>query len=84
MIETKQIAGTPADNDMVRPFGLSFRPEGHEKNQYECDVVVLTVPRKARGGIRLTQVEYALDQFYELREACNALYDHIRQEQPSD
>lgn len=81
--ESKRIGGAPSDDDMVRPFGLSFRPEGHPLNKYEVATVVLTVPENtAPNMVHFVQVEYTIDSFYDLREAVNDLYDHIRQETP--
>lgn len=82
---TYKIAGTPDPEDMVRPFGLVFIPADDPEAEYDVDVVALTVPKTGREGeVRFVRVPYTMEQFYELREAVNDLYDHIRQEQPSD
>lgn len=82
---TYKIAGTPDPEDMVRPFGLVFIPTDSPDAEYVVDSVALTVPEvKGSGEVRFVRVVYGMDAFYELREAVNDLYDHIRQEQPSD
>ncbi len=78
MTAPKQIAGTPADLDMVRPFGLSFVPK--DQSPYDEAIVRLTVPDGTLkdGVVRFARTEYSLGQFYELRESVEELYQHIR------
>ncbi len=72
------IIGTPIPGDLVAPWALRHNPSG---------VVTLSISSDLRGGdntIEIDAVHLPLDSFYELREAVNDLYDHIREEQSTD
>ncbi len=69
--------GTPLeDANMVCPWGLVYVPRFD-------GTVALSIPvRHPDGGVIVRNQELTLESFYELREAVNDLYDHIRQENP--
>lgn len=84
MSEPKLIIGTPyqlgADGEMAAPFSL-FYGDGDYKEPTVTLVVSTDTPK---GNIKIVRRPISLETFYELREAVNDLYDHIRQEQTTD
>jgi hypothetical protein len=73
----KSITGTPLiDSNMLAPWGLHYKPKGY----LEPEHVTLAIPTVHKGGFQFKRNQITLESFYELREAVNDLYDHIRQE----
>jgi hypothetical protein len=87
--EPKLIIGTPyqlgADGEMAAPFSLAYIPES-PRSKFPMDTVQIAISTDGDtpNHIRIAKRDIALESFYELREAVNDLYDHIRQEQSSD
>lgn len=78
---SKSIVGTPlAGSNMIAPWGLAYEPKAYLDPEH----VTLAIPTPRKGAIRFERNALTLESFYELREAVNDLYDHIRQETPTD
>lgn len=83
-INPKLINGTPyqrgSEGEMAAPFALYYGDKG-----YAEPTVTLAISTAGKQGvIKLRRRDMTLESFYELREAVNDLYDHIRQEQSTD
>lgn len=78
---SKSVVGTPlAVADMIAPWGLNYEPKGYREPEH----VTLAIPTSHKGAIQFQRNQLTLESFFEFREAVNDLYDHIRQEQPTD
>lgn len=85
MTDPKLIIATPyqrgADGEMAAPFSLYYG-----EGAYPEPTVTLAISTNGSkpGTIKIARRDITLESFYELREAVNDLYDHIRQEQFTD
>lgn len=85
MSEPKLIIGTPyqlgADGEMAAPFSLAYVPAS-PRATFTVDTVQVAISTDGDtpGHIRIAKRNIAMESFYELREAVNDLYDHIRKD----
>lgn len=74
---SKSLTGTPlSDSEMLAPWGLNYEPAAY----LEPEHVTIAIPSFYKGAFQFKRNQLTLESFYELREAVNDLYDHIRQE----
>lgn len=69
------------DADMAVPVALAYLPEVFDQPTVSLSI---TIGTETAGEFRAVNRILTLESFYELREAVNDLYDHIRQEQTTD
>lgn len=71
------VTGTPMPHaNMVAPWGAEYSPRFGGSVTLAIALPVID----DSSAVKIVRTELTLESFYELREAVNDLYDHIRQE----
>lgn len=85
MTEPKLITGTPYQREDVGEMAAPFALWYGKKQQWDEPTVTLAISTASKpDDVKIRRRDMTLESFYELREAVNDLYAHIRQETPTD